>query len=154
MKALIRWGLAAALVVATAMPAMAEQTIDVCAATANIKEDSTATFFSAWALFFPEGTITDGVKNCPTTGESGAFYTNGSFLAPNPGGFAAFATWGFIFNKGGRFITVGIVNQKTDFFQTITGGHGGFANSGRILVHNFSVTAGGTAAFAFSVTHP
>ena len=155
MKSLIKYGLAAAMVFAIAMPAMAAKTIDVCVVAANIKEDSNATFFTAAAPFFPEGTIADGVMSCPAMGAMGTFYTAGGFLAgPDTNGNAAFVTWDFIFNSGGRFVTVGIVNLAADYFQTITGGNGGFPNSGRIRVHNFSLGKGSTVSFAFSVTFP
>jgi hypothetical protein len=159
MKCLISYGLAAAIVFGIAMPAMASHTIGVCVSTADVKEDSTTpadvVAFTAAAPFFPEGTIADGTKNCPTTGAIGTFYTVGGFLTgPDTNGNAAVVTWVFIFNKGGRFVTVGIVNQTEDYFQTITGSNGGFANSGRIKVHNFTPTAGGDIAFIFSVTYP
>jgi len=157
MKSFIRYGLAAAMVLGIAMPAMAK-TIGVCVSVTDIQEDSktTPTFFTAAAPFFPNGTIADGVLNCPTTGSIGTFYTAGGFLAAtaDTNGNAAFVTWDFIFDKGGNFVTVGPVNATADYKQTITGGRGGLPNSGKITVHNFSPMSGGDVAFAFSVTYP
>jgi hypothetical protein len=157
MKRFFRYGLAAAIVLATAMPAMAK-VIDVCVATTDINEDSSKIFFTAASPFFPAGTIADGVMDCPmpAPGSIGTFYTAGGFLNPtaDTNGNAAFVTWDFIFDKGGNFVTVGPVNAAADYKQTIVGGNGGLANSGKIKVHNFSVTGTGTAAFAFSVTFP
>jgi hypothetical protein len=157
MKGLIRYGLAAAMVLATAMPAMAK-VIDVCVAATDINEDSSKTFFTAASPFFPAGTIADGVMDCPApaAGSIGTFYTAGGFLNPSAdtNGNGAFVTWNFIFDKGGNFVTVGPVNLAADYKQTIVGGRGGLPNSGKIEVHNISVTGTGTAAFAFSVTFP
>jgi hypothetical protein len=155
MKSLIRYGLAAAMLFAIAMPAMAK-TIDVCVSDADVNEDSTGVAFTAAAPFFPNGTIADGVLNCPTTGSIGTFYTAGGFFADTADtkGNAGFATWVFIFANGGRFVTAGIVNPTADYTQTITGANGGFPNSGKVKVHNFSPTSGGDVAFAFSVTYP
>jgi hypothetical protein len=155
MKSFIKYGLAAAMVLGIAMPAMAK-TIGVCVAKADILEDSTPAFFTAAAPFFPNGTIADGVIDCPTIGSIGTFYTAGGFLNPtaDTNGNAAFVTWDFIFNKGGNFVTVGPANLTADYKQTITGGNGGLPNSGKIKVHNFSPGLGGDVAFAFSVTYP
>ena len=155
MKSFIKYGLAAAMVLATAMPAMAK-TIGVCVAVTDIKEDPSATFFTAAAPFFPNGTIADGVQNCPTTGSIGTFYTAGGFLAATADthGNAAFVTWNFVFDEGGNFVTVGPVNATADYKQTIVGANGGLPNSGKVKVHNFAPTSGGNVAFAFSVTYP
>jgi hypothetical protein len=165
MKSLIRYGLAAVMLFAIAMPAMAK-TIDVCVTGAtDVAEDSSKTFFTAAAPFFTKGTIEDGVTECPARMDSiGTFYTAGGFFAPtaDTNGNAGFATWVFIFAKGGKFVTAGIVNATADYTQTITGANGGFPNSGKVTVHNFSLgttclvtTPPATCpAFAFSVTYP
>jgi len=155
MKTLSRYGLAVAMVYAIAMPAMAK-TIDVCVTATDILEDATPAFFTAAAPFFPNGTIADGVTNCPAAGSIGTFYTAGGFLNPkaDTNGNAAFATWDFIFDKGGNFVTVGPVNATADYTQTIVGGNGGVPKSGKIKVHSFSPGLGGDVAFAFSVTYP
>jgi hypothetical protein len=159
MKSLIRYGLAAVMLFAIAMPAMAK-TVDVCVSVTDVKEDSTnpadVVAFTAAAPFFKSGTLSDGQSTCPKTADSiGTFYTAGGFFAAtaDTNGNAGFATWVFIFAKGGRFVTAGIVNGTADYTQTITGANGGFPNSGKIKVHNFTTT-GTTVAFAFSVTYP
>jgi len=154
MKSLIKYGLAAAMVFAIAMPAMAAKTIDVCVVAAD--EDASGNFFTAAAPFFPKGTIADGVEACPTMGAIGTFYTAGGFLATTSdnNGNAAFVIWDFIFDSGGRFVTVGPVNLTTDYTQTITGANGSFPKSGKIKVHNISLGTDSTVAFAFSVTFP
>jgi hypothetical protein len=158
MKTLLRIGMAVAMTLAMAMPAMAKTTIGVCVTTADILEDATSSpvFFTAAAAFFPDGTIIDGMKNCPTTGSIGTFYTAGGFLAPTSqnNGNAAFVTWDFIFDKGGKLVTVGPVDLKADYTQTIVGANGGLPHSGKITVHNFSTMSSVDVAFAFSVTFP
>jgi hypothetical protein len=155
MKSLIRYGLAAAMLFAIAMPAMAK-TIDVCVSAVDVNEDSSAVAFTAAAPFFKSGTLADGQSTCPTTTDAiGTFYTAGGFFAAtaDTNGNAGFATWVFIFASGGKFVTAGIVNATADYTQTITGANGGFPNSGKIKVHNFTTT-GTAVAFAFSVTYP
>ena len=166
MKSLIKYGLAAAMLFAIAMPAMAK-TIDVCVTGAtDVAEDSSKTFFTAAAPFFTKGTIEDGVTDVPPRGriQSVRFIPPEASLPPllTLTGNAGFATWVFIFAKGGKFVTAGIVNATADYTQTITGANGGFPNSGKVTVHNFSLGAtclvttppATCPAFAFSVTYP
>ena len=158
MKSLIRYGLAAAMLFAIAMPAMAK-TIDVCVSTTDVNEATGGAAFTAAAPFFKSGTLADGQNTCPTTDAIGTFYAAGGFFAAgaDTNGNAGFATWVFIFANGGRFVTAGIVNATADFTQTITGANGGFPNSGKIKVHNFTVTTTGTCRIRIfrnvSVTH-
>ena len=119
MKGLIKYGLAAAMVFATAMPAMARmaRSFDICAGGTDLATQDDLTkagaSFTVAANIFPKGTIPmGGVKLCSdiATPVIGTFYANVSLQAGlgSPKGLPAapdvqgFVTWQFDFSpKGG-----------------------------------------------------
>jgi hypothetical protein len=143
MKALIEYGLAAVIVLATAMPAMA-RSWDVCidpAADLNATTENASglpLFFSAAANIYPRGTFVKSTNSSPLTSCTtsatavGTFFAKGALVAnlPKAGTSDVFyVDWHF--RIGTRaFDTSGLVesgNPGDTYPQTITGGNGGLA---------------------------
>jgi hypothetical protein len=162
MKSLIKYGLAAAMVFATAMPAMARmaRSFDICAGGTDLATQDDLTKAGASltvaANIFPKGTIPmGGVKLCSdiTTPVIGTFYANVSLQAGlgSPKGLPAapdvqgFVTWQFDFSPtGGTFATIGIVPISTGvgqtYIQTLVGSSGKFPGNGQVTVTNLDPT--------------
>jgi hypothetical protein len=173
MKSLIKYGLAAAMVFATAMatPALAKEarSFDICASGTDLATQDDLTkagaSFTVAANIFPKGTIPiGGVKLCSdiTTPVIGTFYANVSLQAGlgSPKGLPAapdvqgFVTWQFDFSpKGGTFATIGIVPISTGvgqtYIQTLVGSSGKFPGNGQVTVTSLDPTG-----FQFRITLP
>ncbi len=131
MKSFIRYGLAVAIVFATAMPAMARtmaKSWDVCVdlAQANLATGSNGDLFSAAGPVFPEGTLSDTVATtaCPTSGAVGTFFATGGSVSGQPGTSANdvfMVQWHFRINGQGAFDTMGPVESTSPYPQTIVG---------------------------------
>jgi hypothetical protein len=154
MKSLIKYGLAAAMLVATAMPAMAgmNRSFDVCItpATDEATQDTFAkgAFVTAAANVYPGGTIPKGgVATCTDIATSviGTFYANVGVEAgalPAATDVLAFVTWHFDFSPKGTFVTVGPIPFPPNatppgpatYPQTLAGASGRFPNRGTATV--------------------
>lgn len=151
MKSLIKCALAAAMVFATAMPAMA-RSFDVCItpATDEATQDNFAkgAFVTAAANIYAGGTIpTGGVATCSsiTSPVIGTFYANVGVEAgalPAAPDVLAFVTWHFDFTPKGTFVTVGPIpfppvdGGPATYPQTLAGASGPFPNRGVATVTN------------------
>lgn len=149
MKNLIKFGLAAAMVFATAMPAMA-RSFDVCItpATDEATQDAVApgAFVTAAANIYAGGTIPKGgVLSCSsiTAPVMGTFYANVGVEAgslPAASDVLAFVTWHFDFTPKGTFVTVGPIpfppaaGGPATYPQTLSGASGPFPNRGTATV--------------------
>jgi hypothetical protein len=162
MKGLIKYGLAAAMVFATAMPAMARmaRSFDICAGATDLATQDDLTKAGASltvaANIFPKGTIPmGGVKLCSDimTPVIGTFYANVSLQAglgsskglPAAPDVQGFVTWQFDFSpKGGTFATIGIVPISTGvgqtYIQTLVGSSGKFPGNGQVTVTSLDPT--------------
>ena len=170
MKGLIKYGLAAAMVFATAMPAMARvaRSFDICASSTDLATQDDLTkagaSFTVAANIFPKGTIpTGGVKQCSdiTTPVIGTFYANVSLQAglgspkglPAATDVQAFVTWQFDFSPNGTFATIGSIPISTGvgqtYIQTLVGSSGNFPGNGQVTVTNLDPTG-----FQFRITLP
>jgi hypothetical protein len=157
MKSLIKYGLAAAMVFATAMPAMAKtlgRSFDVCITPATdeaTQDDATkpGAFVTAAANIFPKGTLPNSVGTppaCPTSGVIGTFYANVGLELGLPAAkdVLAFVTWHFDFTPKGTFVTVGPIpfppnaGGPATYPQTLSGASGPFPNRGVATVTNLS----------------
>jgi len=156
MKSLIRYGLAATMVLGTAIatPALARQSFDVCItpATDEATQDNFAkgAFVTAAANIYAGGTIPKGgVAMCSkiTKPVIGTFYANVGVEAgglPAAPDVLAFVTWHFDFGPKGTFVTVGpIPFPPTDggpatYAQTLAGASGPFPSRGTATVTNLS----------------
>ena len=174
MKRLISYGLAAGMMLTTAMatPALAKekQSFDVCVNPAtDVATQDVATkpgaFLTVAGNIFPKGTIPNGgVVPCSsiTVPVIGTFYANVSLQAGlgSPKGLPAapdvqgFVTWQFDFSpKGGTFATIGIVPISTGpgqtYIQTLVGSSGKFPGNGQVTVTSLDPTG-----FQFRITLP
>jgi hypothetical protein len=178
MKGLIKYGLAAAMVFATAMPAMARmaRSFDICAGATDLAtQDNLAkagASLTVAANIFPKGTIPmGGVPLCSdiTTPVIGTFYANVSLQAglgsktglPAAPDVQGFVTWQFDFSpEGGTFATIGIVPISTGvgqtYIQTLVGSSGKFPGTGRKFPGNgqVTVTSLDPTGFQFRITLP
>jgi len=121
MKGLVKYGLAAAMVfaTATATPALAKVTrvVDVCVNPATDVKSATGLvqggFATVAANIYAEGTIPDGGTTCSTITSPviGTFYANIGVQAglPAASDVLAFVTWQFDFSPKGTFATIGTV---------------------------------------------
>jgi hypothetical protein len=170
MKKLSNWGLAAAFLVATAMPAMAKSW-DVCidpSKDLNASSESVATgvplFFTAVAPIFPAGTFSVSMSqlSCTTAAASvGTFMAKGGGVSnlPTVTNEVFFVDWNFVFKAGGAFDTSGPVRAVapgSTYSQTITGSIGGkAAATGKAVVKVLSSVGSGTSTVdAFRITVP
>lgn len=147
MQALIKYGLAAVMLVATAMPAMA-RSWDVCidpAADLNISGENAGGvpfFFSAVVNIYPSGTFHEGtsgspILNCSTAAAPvGTFFAKGALVANLPTEVSEkltdvfFVDWVFRISGKGFFATTGPVHSGdpgTTYNQILTGSTGGLA---------------------------
>jgi hypothetical protein len=170
MKGLIKYGLAAAMVFATAMPAMARmaRSFDICAGQTDLATQDDLTKAGASltvaANIFPKGTIPmGGVKQCSdiTTPVIGTFYANVSLQAglgsskglPAAPDVQGFVTWQFDFSPNGTFATIGSVPISTGpgqtYIQTLVGSSGKFPGNGQVTVMSLDPTG-----FQFRITLP
>jgi hypothetical protein len=183
MKSLIKYGLAAAMVCATAMPAMAKSWV-VCldenkdarfsSETSMVGTPPAATpnFFVGAAPVYPGGTDVSSVTNCATSGAGsvgkaavGTFFASGGLveglpqsIIPSPSDIF-YVVWHFRINGKGSFDTTGIVRSTSSYNQTITGS----TNPGLVPTHGTAIItnlATGTASTgpaplaAFRITTP
>jgi hypothetical protein len=167
MKNSIKFGLAAAMVFATAMatPALAKQSFDVCinpATDVATQNDPTkpGAFATAAANIFPKGTIPNGgLASCPSSPVIGTFYANVGFEFGLPAAtdVLAFVTWHFDFSPKGTFVTVGpipfapnhVPPGPTTYPQTLAGASGPFPSRGKATVRPLSPDG-----FQFRITIP
>ena len=149
MKTLIKYGLAAAMVFATAMPAMARSWV-VCIDENKDARFSTETtppttgtpdFFVAAAPIYPASTDTSTATDCtPATLKArqvGTFFAFGGLVNGLPQSTLAdsndlfFVIWHFRITGKGAFDTTGPVRSSPTYFQTITGS----TNPGLVPTH-------------------
>src|SRR5215469_16393466 len=171
MKGLIKYGLAAAMVFATAMPAIAhvpERSFDICVGTTDVATQDDLTkagaSITAAANIYAEGTIpTGGVKMCSdiTAPVIGTFYANVMLQAglgahtglPAAPDVQSFVTWQFDFSPKGTFATIGSIPISTGigqkYIQTLVGSSGKFPGNGQVTVTNLDPTG-----FQFRITLP
>jgi hypothetical protein len=167
MKRLIKYGLAVAVVFATAKatPALAKRSFDICVNPATdvaTQDDATkrGAFLTVAGNIFTNGTIPDGgVGSCSSISSPviGTFYANvGVELGlPAATDALAFVTWHFDFSPRGTFVTVGPIpfppnaGGPTTFPQTLSGASGPFPSRGRA-----TVTALSPDGFQFRITIP
>src|SRR5713101_6426773 len=158
MKRLISYGLAAGMMLITAMatPALAKekQSFDVCVNPAtDVATQDVATkpgaFLTVAGNIFPKGTIPNGgVVPCSsiTVPVIGTFYANVGLELGLPAAkdVEAFVTWHFDFSPKGTFVTVGPVpfppslGGPPTYPQTVSGASGPFPSRGRATVANLS----------------
>ena len=179
MKAIVKCVLAVALVLATALPAMAGSW-DVCidpTTDINLPFEFTSStpapanavqlFFSAVAFFYPPGTFTSSsLSTCKTdVTKLGRFFAKGAVVNNLPDDNAVhdfFADWYFQFDAGGSFSTTGPVPHAsklpagTMYRQTITGSFGGrAAATGKAVITVISTaTLDGATVDAFNISVP
>ncbi len=150
MKKLMKWGLAAVFVMATAIPAMAARSWVVCVdenkdarfSTQVVPPSGNPLFFAAAAPIYPGTTSTSAsTTDCTsaTVGASqvGTFFTLGGFIGGLPGSVtpnandAFYVIWHFRIATGGSFDTTGIVRGTSPYPQTIIGS----TNPGLVPTH-------------------
>jgi len=146
MKGLVKCGLAAAMLLATAMPAMArswvvciDQNKDARGSTEN--ESSAPVFFAAAAPVYPGGTDVSKATDCTPatigTAQVGTFFALGGLVAGLPQSTTAdandlfFVIWHFRITGKGAFDTTGPVRSSPTYAQTITGS----TNPGLVPTH-------------------
>src|SRR5216684_8440861 len=154
MKRLISYGLAAGMMLITAMatPALAKekQSFDVCVNPAtDVATQDVATkpgaFLTVAGNIFPKGTIPNGgVVPCSsiTVPVIGTFYANVGLELGLPAAkdVEAFVTWHFDFSPKGTFVTVGPIpfppgqGGAASYPQTLAGASGGFPSRGKAIV--------------------
>jgi len=168
MKSLIKCGLAAAMVFATAMatPALAKQSFDVCVNPATdvaTQDDSTkpGAFLTVAGNIFPKGTIPNGgVGSCSSISSLlviGTFYANVGLELGLPAAtdVLGFVTWHFDFSPKGTFVTVGPIpfppgaGGPATYPQTLAGASGPFPSRGKATVRNLNADG-----FQFRITLP
>ena len=171
MKSLIKYGLAAAMVFASAMatPALAKEarSFDICAGTTDLATQDNLTkagaSFTVAANIYAKGTIPDGGTDCATINSPviGTFYANVSLQAglgspkglPAATDVQAFVTWQFDFSPNGTFATIGSIPISTGvgqtYIQTLVGSSGKFPGNGQVTVTNLDPTG-----FQFRITLP
>src|SRR5258706_8382124 len=135
MKSLIKYGLAAAMLVATAMPAMARSWV-VCVDQNKDARASSETvsgapvFFVGAAPVYPGGTDVSIATDCSpaTIGKTpvGTFFAFGGLVAGLPQSSTAspsdvfYVVWHFRIDGKGGFDTTGPVRSTSTYLQTIT----------------------------------
>jgi hypothetical protein len=170
MKSLIKYGLAAAMVLAIAIPAtpaLAKRSFDVCVnpATDVATEDGFVPggFLTVAGDIFPEGTIPPGgvAPSCSISDSLaiGTFYANVGVEAGLPAApdVLAFVTWHFDLSPKGTFVTVGpipfppnhVPPGPATFPQTLAGASGPFPSRGKATVTPLSPDG-----FQFRITLP
>jgi hypothetical protein len=165
MKGLIKYGLAAAMVFATAMatPALAkeEKSFDICVdPTTDVKSVTGLVpggFATVAANIFAEGTIPEGGTTCSTITSPviGTFYANVGVQGglPAASDVLAFVTWQFDFSPEGTFATIGSVPLVPfvgqTYIQTLVGSSGKFPGNGKVTVETLDKTG-----FQFRITLP
>jgi hypothetical protein len=177
MRALVTYGVATVMVVATAMPAMA-RSWDVCinpATDLNVSSENASGvpfFFSAVANVYPSGTFHEGtsgspILNCSTPASPvGTFFAKAALVANLPTEVTEkltdvfFVDWLFRINGKGYFATTGPVpsgDPGTTYVQIFTGSNGGLAPAtGKAKVRTLS-NAGDTfhdTVDSFRITTP
>ena len=170
MKSLIKYGLAAAMVLATAMPAMARSWVVCVDATKDARFSDEATagnnlFFAAAAPIYPGNTNVATAADCtPTTLKAtqvGTFFTIGGGIAGLPVSTPAdmadqfFVLWHFRIDNKGAFDTTGPVRSTPTYPQTIIGSTnpGLVPTHGRAKVTNLTNGTAGTV-LTFKITTP
>jgi hypothetical protein len=170
MKSLIKYGLAAAMVFATAMPAMARSWV-VCVDTtkdARFSTEATAgnnLFFAAAAPIYPGNTDTSSATDCVAATlhatQVGTFFTIGGGINGLPGSNnnadladLFFVLWHFRINNRGAFDTTGPVRSSATYPQTIIGS----TNPGLVPTHGrakvTNLKTGSASILAFKITTP
>jgi hypothetical protein len=169
MKSLIKYGLAAVMVFATAVPAMARNWV-VCVDTtkdARFSTEATAgnnLFFAAAAPIYPGKTVTTTATDCtPATLKAtqvGTFFTIGGGINGLPQSTPPdlmdmfFVLWHFRINGSGAFDTTGPVRSSPTYPQTIIGS----TNPGLVPTHGKAVVTnlatGVATILAFKITTP
>lgn len=176
MKGLIKYGLAAAMVLATAMPAMARSWV-VCVDTtkdARFSDEKTPPttgtpnfFVGAGPIYSSSADVSTAADCKPTTigkTQLGTFFAFGGLVAglpqsttPNPND-AFFVVWHFRIDGKGAFDTTGPTQTSTTYPQTITGSTnpGLVPTHGKALVTNLNnaTTATTGAVLTFKITTP
>ena len=168
MKGLVKYGLAVAMVFATARPAMARSWV-VCVDTtkdARFSTEATAgnnLFFAAAAPIYPVDTVTTTATDCtPSTLKAtqvGTFFTIGGGINGLPQSTTPdladmfFVLWHFRITGRGAFDTTGPVRSGT-YPQTIIGS----TNPGLVPTHGKAIvttlTTGAATVLAFRITTP
>jgi hypothetical protein len=171
MKRLISYGLAAGMMLATAMPAMARSWV-VCLDTSKdarfLPATGTADFFVGAAPVYPAGTVTTTATACTPLAlkatQVGTFFALGGLVAglpqstpPNTNdGF--FVIWHFRINGKGAFDTTGPTRTTPTYTQTITGSTnpGLVPNHGTAIVRNLNngTTSTSASVLTFKITTP
>src|SRR5262249_51161670 len=153
---------AAAMVFATAMPAIAQVTarsFDICVSSTDTATQDDLTkpgaAITAAANIYAKGTIPmGGVAMCSdiTAPVIGTFYANVMLQAGfgSPKGLPAapdvqsFVTWQFDFSPNGTFATIGSIPISTGagqkYIQTLVGSSGKFPGNGQVTVTNLDPT--------------
>ncbi|HVB78713.1 MAG TPA: hypothetical protein VNE82_02050 [Candidatus Binataceae bacterium] len=177
MKSLVKCGLAALMVLATAMPAMARSWV-VCVDTtkdARFSSEATATvpptpnFFVAAAPVYPASaavvtaisTATDCTQTTVGKAPVGTFFAFGGFVGGLPQSTTAdtadgfYVVWHFRIDGKGAFDTTGPTRTTPTYSQTITGSTnpGLVPTHGRAKVTNLSNGTTGTL-LTFKITTP
>jgi hypothetical protein len=175
MKSFIKYGLAAAMVFATAMPAMAARSWVVCldqnkdARGSTENAAGTPFFFVGAAPVYPGGTDVSTATDCsPTTigaTQVGTFFAFGGLVAGLPQSSTADANdaflviWHFRITGKGAFDTTGPVRTSPTYSQTLIGS----TNPGLVPTHGAAKVTNlttGTAStgpaplVAFKITTP
>ncbi|MGA7763675.1 MAG: hypothetical protein WCA59_18160 [Candidatus Binataceae bacterium] len=180
MKSLIKFGLAAAMVFATAMPAMAKSWVVCVDQSKDVRTSSEATtpvppattgtpfFFVGAAPIYPGGTDVSSATNCTSTTidrtQVGTFFAFGGLVAGLPVSTTAnpndefYVVWHFRINGKGAFDTTGPTRITRTYAQTITGS----TNPGLVPTHGSAIVtnlSNGTTAttgivLTFKITTP
>ena len=171
MRGVLKYALAAAILFATAIPAMARSYV-VCLDEANdarfssetVAPSSTPLFFTGAAPIYPANTVTSSATDCtPATLSAspiGTFFASGSFVGGLPGSIPAdtrdgfYVIWHFRINGKGAFDTSGLTRSSPTYQQTITGSTNTDLSpvSGTAFVTN--LTTGSATVLAFKITTP
>ena len=169
MRGLIRYAFAAAILFATAIPAMARSYVVCLDVTKDARfstelAGSSPLFFVGAAPIYPAKTVISSPADCtPTTlGASpiGTFFASGSLVAglpqsipPNPND-DFYVIWHFRINGKGAFDTSGLTRLSPTYQQTITGSTNTALSpvSGTAFVTN--LPTGSSTLLAFKITTP
>jgi len=174
MKRLISYGLAAGMMLATAMPAMARSWV-VCVDTAKdarFSTESTLTtpnFFVGAGPIYPGNTVTTIATACTPAAlgnatQVGTFFAFGGLVAGLPKSTTAnpsdafFVIWHFRINGKGAFDTTGPTRTTLTYPQTITGSTnpGLVPDHGTAIVRNLNngTTSTSASVLTFKITTP
>jgi len=168
MKGFIRHGLAVAMVLVTAMPAMARSWVVCVDTTKDARFSTTNTFFVGAAPIYPGSTDVSAASDCSTAtiGKAtvGTFFTLGGAVAglpvstPSNPADGFYVVWHFRIDGRGAFDTTGPTQTATTYPQTITGSTnpGLVPTHGKASVTNLSNATTGTtnAVLTFKITTP